>query len=76
MKIDKNVPLPMRKSSGETPNRYGWSEMKAGDSMFFDDQPKKSQSNPSMAARVWARTNNAEFASRAEGNGVRIWRVA
>jgi hypothetical protein len=76
MKIDKNVPMPPPVGKRSGCSVYLWDKMKVGDSVFFDDEPKASQSNPSFAAKVWAKANAAEVSSRKEGNGVRIWRVA
>jgi hypothetical protein len=69
MKIDKGVKMPSRKS-------YHWQDVQIGDSIFYDDEPKATQSNPSISARSWGYANNAKFSARKEGNGVRIWRVA
>jgi hypothetical protein len=77
VKIEKNVPMPTAPVGNKLGcSVYLWNKMKVGDSVFYDDQPKASQSNPSMASKVWAKTNNAKFSARKEGNGVRIWRVA
>jgi hypothetical protein len=82
MQIDKNVPMPAQRprrsrQRGDAPSRsYLWIEMNIGDSAFFDNEPKATQANPAIAANVWGRTNNAKFAARKEGNGVRIWRVS
>jgi hypothetical protein len=70
MDIDKKVPAPSRRGF------YKWRDMQVGDSIFFDDQPKKSQSNPSISARCFGYANDKQFRARSEGNGVRIWRVA
>jgi hypothetical protein len=70
MKIEKNVPMPKPRRS------YKWGDMQINDSVFFDNEPLASQSNPNIAAAVWGRSNYAKFSARKEGNGVRIWRVA
>ena len=70
MQIDKNVPMPNPRGS------YQWADMEINDSVFFNNEPKASQSNPVVAAAVWGRTNNAKFSARKEGNGVRVWRIA
>ena len=74
MKIEKNIPVPP--SVAGSPNKYQWRDMEIGDSVFFDNEPKVSQSKPSMAAKVWGHKKNIKFAARKEGNGVRIWRTA
>jgi hypothetical protein len=70
MKIEKNVPMPILRRS------YPWADMEINDSVFFDDEPKGTQSKPAIGANVWGGRNNAKFSARKEGNGVRIWRVA
>tara|TARA_R110000796_G_scaffold123691_1_gene238036 strand:+ start:821 stop:1039 length:219 start_codon:yes stop_codon:yes gene_type:complete len=72
VQIDKNVPMP----ESALQNSYGWADMEVGDSVFFEDEPRATQSKPSVAARVWGRGNGFKFSARTEGNGVRIWRVA
>jgi len=74
MKIEKNIPAPSGPNGGR--NKYQWRDMEIGDSVFFDNEPKVSQSKPSMAAKVWGHKKNIKFAARKEGNGVRIWRTA
>ena len=70
MKIEKNVPRPILRKS------YGWKYMEIDDSVFFDNEPKGTQSKPAICANVWGGRNGAKVSSRKEGNGVRIWRVA
>jgi hypothetical protein len=70
MKIEKNVPRPILRKS------YAWGEMVVDDSVFFDNEPKGTQSTQAIGAGVWGGRNNAKFSARKEGNGVRIWRVA
>jgi len=73
MIIDTNVPIP--DSHPGRPKKYQWSQMNVGDSVFFVDEPKTSQSNPAMSSRTYARINGRKFVSRKEGSGVRIWRT-
>jgi hypothetical protein len=70
MKIEKNVPRPILRKS------YAWGEMVVDDSVFFDNEPKGTQSKQAIGAGVWGGRNGAKFSARKEGNGVRIWRVA
>lgn len=70
MKIDNNVPIPKTRSA-----KYPFRDMAVGDSVFFDNEPKGSQSNPAVAANAWGRMVGKKFSARTEGNGVRIWRV-
>lgn len=73
MKIEKSVDMPSRRIRGGT--KYPWPDMEIGDSVFFDNEPAGSQSNPSVSSKIWAMRNQVKFASRREGNGVRIWRI-
>jgi len=68
-KIEKGIPVEGLRA------RYNFWEMKVGDSMFFKDEPKASQSNPAQAARSFGMCNGLKFTSRKVGNGVRIWRI-
>jgi hypothetical protein len=76
MKIEKNIPMPRPRNPRSIARSYDWPDMQVDDSVFFDNEPKGSQSNPSVAAKCWGANHGAEFSSRSEGNGVRIWRVA
>jgi hypothetical protein len=72
MQIDKNIPIPAQ-SFRES---YEWAALQVGDSVFFDNEEKGGGSNPAMGARLWGRRCGKKLIARAEGNGVRIWRVA
>lgn len=74
MIIEKNIPGPIGGRNGRI--KYPFREMEIGDSVFFPDEPKGSQSKPAMAARINATHWGWRFSSRKEGTGVRIWRVA
>lgn len=74
MKIESNIDTPTGRVG--RPAKYPFREMSVGDSIFFDDQPKGSQSNPAVAARVVARDWGWSFVTRKEGSGVRIWRAS
>ena len=76
MKIEKNIPAPSGYGANVS-GKYPWRKMDVGDSVFFDNEPDKTQSNPAAAARLFSRKNpEFKFATRSEGNGVRVWRVA
>ena len=71
MKIDNDVPMPKATRS----TKYPFRDMAVGESVFFDNEPKASQSNPAISAHVLAKREGKKFAARKEDNGVRIWRV-
>ena len=65
--IDKDRPIPPTRRQ----TKYPFGEMEVGDSFFAEN--KKAVS----AAHVWASTHpGVKFATRTEGDGVRVWRLA
>ncbi len=69
MIIDDDVPLPK-------PHKiYTFEKLKNGQSVFFPNEPRGSQSNPATAARSWCQRHGGKSISRAENGGVRIWIV-
>lgn len=73
--IDSDIPVPQKDSrpAGRKP-KYPFREMKVGDSVFFDGAT--SSSNCAIAAHNHGRRHGSKFSVRAEGSGVRIWRIA
>ena len=71
MKIENDVPMPKT----TRPTKYPFRDMNVGESVFFDNEPKGSQSNPAISAHMLSKRTDFKFATRKEGNGVRIWRV-
>ena len=69
MKFDKNVPMP------ERTNKYDWSNMQPGDSIYFDS-PKKADV-AAMSLRQYIRIHKLAWliAVRKEATGKRIWRT-
>ena len=67
MDIDKNVPMPKTHQS----EKYPFAKMEVGDSFFSEN--KAAQSSAHVFAR---RRKGMKFVTRAEGQGIRIWRVA
>ena len=69
-KIEKGVPIPLKKSRL---TKYPWKEMKVGNSFFV------AASTPGRISSVCAsraKTHPGEcYATRKEGDGVRVWRV-
>jgi hypothetical protein len=74
IKIEKGVGMPVGTGRGR-PKKYPFGEMEVGDSIFFPNEPKGSQSNPSMASKNFSAGKDIKFVSRAENGGVRIWRT-
>ena len=68
--IEKNVPLPTTRVKRW---KYPLAEMEIGDSFFL---PNKKTQDVSSAIGRRAKLLGREFTSRAENNGVRIWRTA
>jgi len=68
--IEKSVPLPARKVS-----RRRWkllAKMAPGDSFFVPQRDEKEANRIRAAARYY----NIRLAIRAEGDGMRVWRLA
>lgn len=69
-KIEKNVPLPeARRGKAGT---YPFGDMEVGDSVLIED---RSQSSISGALTHYKYRWGKDFATRREGDGVRVWRT-
>ena len=66
-KIEKGLPAPNTPANV----RYPFGQMEVGDS-FYCSEPKAVRGS----AIAFGKRNAMRFASRREGGGVRIWRVA
>ena len=71
MKIENDVPMPKATRS----TKYPFRDMSVGESVFFDNEPNGSHSNPAISAHMLSKRDGVKFATRKECNGVRIWRV-
>lgn len=69
-KIEKGIPLAARSRGRE--KIYPFSDMEIGDS-FLTENKKVGRAAIQFTKR---RNNGWKFATRNEGNGVRIWRIA
>lgn len=67
VQIDKGIKIPQR--SGGPGRKYPWADMEVGDSFFSTAKSIREQS--AHAGKVYGR----KFATRKEGNGIRVWRV-
>lgn len=75
MIIENNVPMPSASNGAGRPPKYPFKKMEVGDSVFFDNEPMGSQSNPSMLSKQHGAKYGKRFTSRKEAGGVRIWRL-
>ena len=67
--IEKSVPLPGRKVPGNP--RELLAKMEPGDSFFVPQRDEKEGNRLRAAARY----HNIKLAIRAEGDGMRVWRL-
>lgn len=74
MKIEQGHPLPGTPTGVGRPNIYPFKEMKPGDSVWFDSAEHILQ-RVRVAAYVYGRNKGWKFATRTEGEGLRVWRV-
>ena len=68
--IDKDVPIPSSWNA-----KYPFGELLIGDSFYTGAATRKTTSTIRSAAAVFGRRHNMKFITRAEGRGLRIWRV-
>jgi len=69
--IDKDIPLPRPRGRGKY--KYPFLKMEIGDSFFCVEK----QSRVASAAASYAASyKDRKFATRQEGDGVRVWRIA
>lgn len=66
IKIDKGVPIPPRRAGA---HKYPWYDMEIGDSFFTEEEKVRA-----AASKIGPRTGH-RYATRAEGDGYRVWRV-
>jgi hypothetical protein len=72
-KIEKDIPLPPRKSSSGRTAKYPWRWMEVGDSFLVPGLERASQF--SGRAGKTARTLGIKIATRKVDGGVRVWRI-
>ena len=80
--IEKGIALPAAKGGplGKGKNKYPWKEMEVGDS-FYTPAPEgrtlaKYRPTISGCASLAAKRLGMKFATRRDGDGLRVWRVA
>ena len=64
-KIEAGVPLPLYENT-----KYPFGKLKIGQSFLAHEKTVRA------AAYKYGRYNNLKFKTRAEGDGIRIWRTA
>ena len=76
--IEKNIPIPAPAQNRKgAKSKYPWKEMEIGDSFFIPNPPKATKNGYfTNVAGVASRRLKMKFVQRAEGSGLRIWRVA
>ena len=67
--LTNSIPLPPRDRSGPRKGKYPWDEMTVGSS-FHEEGVKNLVPPKRLRDAGW------EFATRKEGEGIRIWRTA
>lgn len=71
VEIEKNVPMPKETNTGVP--KYPFARMELGDSIFTE---KTGSRLVRSAAYSFGKYHGWRFASRKEGEGLRIWRIA
>jgi len=71
-KIEKDVPLPEAYQGGRK-TIYPYASMEVGDSFFV---PNTTQRQISGSVQTYQKLHGVKFATRKDGDGVRIWRTA
>lgn len=71
-KIEKGIPVAKVSGLKGAREIYPWRIMDVGDSFFV---PNKKTPNMSAAAHAAGVRHGIKLKCRAEGNGVRVWRV-
>lgn len=74
IKIEKNVPLPIRVRRGGRKTLYPWDVMDVNDSFVFPKTTKKATAS-SLAYRT-GKISGKKFAIRDVAEGIRCWRLA
>lgn len=78
-KIEKNVPVAKVSTKAGIFRKYPFNEMEVGDSFSTgpeDFGPNGRNSRAGFAAAQHGRRFGMKFATRREGEGFRIWRIA
>lgn len=71
--ITDSVPVPATAGKRGRTAKYPFSEMEVGQSVFFEGA--RTGGKEYLAAQAAGRSKGWRFSGRAEGSGLRIWRV-
>ncbi len=72
-RIERNVPIPPKSQNGGRKRLYPFANMQVSDSIFVCG--KNDGKKVMGSARAHGKAHGKRFIYRAEGDGVRIWRV-
>lgn len=73
-KIEHDVRLPSPTGGTGRPLTYPWVDMEVGDSIKIDAE--SGYKRAASAAQAYGKRHDMKFASRKNGDGARIWRMA
>lgn len=80
IKIDKDVPMPKARGGSCGPKGlYPWKKMEIGNSFHVEANGRSIKQLSSMVSgSIYAaqRRTGFKFATRRDGNGIRVWRIA
>jgi len=68
--IDSNIPIPPRYRNGINAS-FPFKEMAVGDSFWVDGETSK---RARAAASTFSKATGHKYTTRADGDGVRVWR--
>ena len=71
MKIDKNIPIPQKSSSGA--RKYPFHEMEVGDSFFISTTSPNDIPRIRAAANSYGKNNDKVFMTLTVDGGCRVW---
>ncbi len=74
IRVEKNVPLPIRVRAGGRKATYPWDQMSPGDSFLFPATTKKATAS-SLSYRT-GKLSGKRFVIRSVAEGIRCWRLA
>jgi hypothetical protein len=76
-KICSDIKIPERLNDRRTVCKYPWDKMNVGDSFYIEGYTTAKQTQLQSNGSDWARRNNhlVKFATRKEGDGIRVFRV-
>ena len=76
--IEKNIPVPPRRTRQARPPMYPFADMGVGDSFFVKTEPEKAPKKSASISLSWrkhAKIKGAKFITLVVDGGVRCWRT-